>query len=304
MIYLFFAILTSASIALIFKFSEGRNMDRYVVTNFNYLTASLVSIIIITVNDLKLPFISFPVTTRDLYDTLLPFNIAGEEKSSLIWAFLVGVPAGVFFFLAFIYYQKGIRENGAGLAGAFSKIGILIPMSVSIVAWNEIPTVIQSVGIALSIISILLVNVSLKRFSLDKLRLTLLALFLFSGLAEFSNKVFQNYGLIEHKLVFLFFVFFTAFIISSGFLLWRKKRPKLKAMATGMLVGLPNLFCSYFLILALDGIKASVVFPIYTATTIVLINIGGYLIFKERLKAKERLSIGLTVIALVLINAS
>ncbi|MEF8726477.1 MAG: EamA family transporter [Candidatus Bipolaricaulota bacterium] len=279
-------------------------MDRYVVTSFNYLAASLVSIIIVTVNDLKLPFISFPVTAGDLSNTLPPSNITGDGKSSLIWAFIVGVPAGLFFFLAFIYYQKGINENGAGLAGAFSKIGILIPMSVSIVVWNEIPTAIQSVGIALSIISILLVNVSLKRFSLDKLRLTLLALFLFSGLAEFSNKVFQNYGLIEQKMVFLFFVFFTAFLISGGFLLWRKKRPKLKAMATGMLVGLPNLFCSYFLILALDGIKASVVFPIYTATTIVLINIGGYLIFKERLKAKERLSIALTVVALVLINIS
>jgi len=304
MIYLLFAILTSASIALIFKFSEGRNMDRYVITSFNYLAASLVSAIIITVNDLKLPFISFPVTVRDLCGTLPPSNITSAGKSSLIWAFIVGVPAGIFFFLAFIYYQKGINENGAGLAGAFSKIGILIPMSVSIVFWNEIPTVIQSVGIALSIISILLVNISFRRFSVDKLRLTLLALFLFSGLAEFSNKVFQKYGLVDHKLVFLFFVFFAAFLISAGFLVWRNKTPGARDMVTGMLVGLPNLFCSYFLILALDGMKASVVFPIYTATTIVLINIGGYLIFNERLKTKERLSIALTVVALVLINIS
>lgn len=304
MTYLAFAILTSASIALIFKFSESRNMDRYVVTSFNYLAASLVSIIIITANEIKLPFISFSVAVNDLAGAFPPSTITGDGKSSLIWAFLVGVPAGIFFFLAFIYYQKGINVNGAGLAGAFSKIGILIPMSISIVVWNEIPTTVQSIGIALSIISILLVNVSLKRFSLDKLRLTLLALFLFSGLAEFSNKVFQNYGLIEHKLVFLFFVFFTAFLVSAGFLLWRNRGPKLAAMATGMLVGLPNLFCSYFLILALDGMKASVVFPVYTATTIVLINLGGYVLFKERLERKEKLSVSLTVVALVLINLS
>lgn len=277
-------------------------MDRYVVTSFNYLAASLVSLIIIWVNGLNLPFISFPVTTEDFSRLFPPPVGLTNPESSLLWALIVGIPAGLFFFLAFIYYQKGIRENGAGLAGAFSKIGILIPMSVSIVIWNEVPTTLQSVGIGLSILSILMVNVSTESLNLDKLRFSLLALFLFSGLAEFSNKVFQKYGLIEDKLVFLFFVFFTAFLISGAFLLWRGKRPKPGAALTGAIVGMPNLFCSYFLILALDGIKASVVFPVYTATTIVVINLGGYLIFRERLRSKERLSIGLMVIALILIN--
>lgn len=279
-------------------------MDRYVVTSFNYLAASLVSMIIIGVNSIKLPFISFHVHPEELIALFPPSRGVGNPRSSLIWAFVVGVPSGILFFLAFIYYQKGINENGAGLAGAFSKIGILIPMSVSIVLWNEIPTAPQSIGIALSLISILMVNISFRQFSLDELRLTLLALFLFSGLAEFSNKVFQKYGAIEHKLVFLFFVFFTAFLISAVFLLWRRKKPEPGATITGFLVGLPNLFCAYFLILALDEIKASVVFPIYTATTIVLINLGSYVIFKERLKRKEKLSVGLTIVALVLINLS
>jgi multidrug transporter EmrE-like cation transporter len=302
LIYLSLAILTSASIALIFKYSEGRSMDRYVVTSFNYLAASLVSAVIIAVSGLEFPFVSMPVNFKDLAAVFPSSGGPLDLKASLAWALVVGVPAGVFFFLAFIYYQKGINENGAGLAGAFSKIGILIPMSISIVVWNEIPTVLQTAGIALSVISILLVNISFRNFSLDKLRLTLLALFLFSGLAEFSNKVFQNYGLLKHRLVFLFFVFFTAFLISGAFLLSRKKLPRPRAMVTGLIVGLPNLFCSYFLIQALDGIKASVVFPIYTATTIVVINLGGYLIFNERLENRERLSVVLTIIALVMIN--
>jgi len=277
-------------------------MDRYVVTSFNYLAASLVSIVIIWANGLQLPFISFPVTTKGLLNIFPPQGSLTDPRNSLLWALVVGVPAGLFFFLAFIFYQKGIRENGAGLAGAFSKIGILIPMSVSIAVWNEVPTILQSFGIGLSIVSILMVNVSADSLNLDKLRFSLLGLFLFSGLAEFSNKVFQKYGLIEDKIVFLFFVFFTAFLISGAFMLGNGKRPKTKTALTGAIVGLPNLFCSYFLILALDGIKASVVFPVYTATTIIVINLFGYLFFKERLNKKERLSIGLIVVALVLIN--
>ncbi len=302
MLYLSFAILFSASIALIFKFSENRSYDRYVVTSANYLTASLVSLIIILQGDLELPFVSFGVGWRDLAALFPPGGDFSLARTSLAWGAAVGIPAGLFFFLSFIFYQKGINENGAGLAGAFAKIGILVPMSFSIVIWNEIPTAIQGVGIFLSVLSILLVNVSMENLGIDQLRPTLLVLFLFSGLAEFSNKVFQEYGMVDHKPVFLFFVFFTAFVISVLFLLWRGVKPSLPAVATGLVVGFPNLFCSYFLILALDQIKASVVFPAYTAATIVLISLGGYLIFGERLEVKERVSIGLTVAALVLIN--
>ncbi len=302
MLYLGLAIITSASIALIFKFSENHDMDRYVVTSFNYLAASLVSLVIISVNGLQLPFISFSVGLNDFMAAIPPFKSGTDPRSSLIWGLIVGVPAGLFFFLAFIYYQKGIRENGAGLAGAFSKIGILIPMTVSILVWNEIPTVLQWSGIGISLLSILLVNLPEKSLNTEKIRLSLLALFLFSGLAEFSNKVFQKYGFVEDKLVFLFFVFLTAFVVSSFFTISRGKQPEPSEIATGLLVGLPNLFCSYFLILALDGIKASVVFPAYTATTIVVINLGSYFLFEERLGKKERFSIFLMVVALVLIN--
>lgn len=302
MLYLGLAIITSASIALIFKFSEGRNMDRYVVTSFNYLAASLVSLTIISVNGLQLPFISFSVGPQDFIAAIPPLKSGTDPQSSLLWGLIVGVPAGLFFFFAFIYYQKGIRENGAGLAGAFSKIGILIPMSVSILVWNEVPTVLQWLGIGISLLSILIVNLPEQSLDTRKIRFSLLALFLFSGLAEFSNKVFQKYGLIEDKLVFLFFVFLTAFVVSGFFLILRRKTPEPRAIITGVLVGMPNLFCSYFLILALDGIKASVVFPVYTATTIMVINLGGYFLFDERLAKRERFSVVLMVVALVLIN--
>lgn len=302
MIHLSFAILFSASIALIFKFSENRGFNRYVVTSANYSAASLVSLIIILSSKLELPFVSFPVGWEDVAALFPPAGSLLLERASLTWGAVVGIPAGLFFFLSFIFYQKGINENGAGLAGAFAKIGILVPMSFSIVIWNEIPTAIQGAGIFLSVLSILLVNVSFENFGAGRLRLTLLALFLFSGLAEFSNKVFQEYGMIDHKPVFLFFVFFTAFVISLLFLLGRGVKPSLGAIVTGLLVGLPNLFCSYFLILSLDRIKASVVFPAYTAATIVLISMGGYFIFGERLERKERVSIALTIVALVLIN--
>lgn len=60
--------------------------------------------------------------------------------------------------------------------------------------------------------------------------------------------------MIEYKEVFLFMVFVSAFIISLDFD-QRKNRIELRDVAVGFAVGIPNLFTSYFLIMALDTIK-------------------------------------------------
>ena len=76
----------------------------------------------------------------------------------------------------------------------------------------------------------------------------------------------------------------------------------MKDILTGFAVGIPNLFSSYFLILSLDTVKASVAYPIYSAGSILLINLGGFFIFKEKIARKNKFAIVLIVIALMLIN--
>lgn len=301
MIYLFLAIICSSLIAIVFKVSETNNMNRYAVTTMNYFTAFIVSLFLSFKDGL---FLCQP--REDFFNEFYSVIINGEGiftgYSSVIWSIIVGCIAGIFFFLSFIYYQKGVRENGVGLAGTFAKLGILVPMSLSIVLWNEFPTSVQWVGIILSIISILIVNISFKRTSLKDIRLNLIFLFLFGGLAEFSNKIFQKYAIVEYKSLFLFVVFFVAFLVSFITTLKRKKKVKTRDLITGVMVGIPNLFSSFFLIMALNYMKTSVVFPIYSAGSIVVITIAGVLFFKEILKRKEIISIIMTIIALVLIN--
>ena len=304
MIYLMLAILCSSAIALIFKHSEDNQMNRYAVTSANYLTAFTVSLILIIKGGLisqirKITEVNFIQEAEQVI-----FNNQGifSPGSSIIWAILVGVVAGIFFFLAFIYYQKSVRENGVGLAGTFAKLGILIPMSFSIILWREFPTSIQWIGIILSLASILIVNFSFKRFSLSDLRITLIFLFIFGGMAEFSNKIFQKYALTDYKDIFLFFVFFIAFWISIYFTIRHKKKVTRRDLLTGFFVGIPNLFSSFFLILSLNTIKNSVAFPVFSAGSIVVINLGGLILFKEKLSKKETIAVVLTIIALILIN--
>lgn len=201
-----------------------------------------------------------------------------------------------------MYYQKSVKENGVGVSGMIAKLGILIPMLFSILIWKEYPSPLQWLGIVLSLVSIVIVNVSSNALEKVEVKPAVLLLFVFGGMAEFSNKIYQQYALSEFKDVFLFSVFFMAFVVSLVYTLKEKKKITKKDILTGFAVGIPNLYSSYFLILSLATLKTSVAFPIYSAGSIVLINIGGYVIFKEKLATKNQVAIFLTIIALVLIN--
>jgi len=297
------AIICSSSIALIFKFSENNNLNRYVVTTANYLMALLISFIFITsqrINFFDFEGANFRQSFREI---VIGGNGTFNVQASQLWATIIGVMAGVFFFVSFIYYQKSVRENGAGLAGTFGKLGILIPMLFAIIIWQEYPTSLQWFGIILAILSIIMVNFPFNRNWKKALRLNLILLFIYGGFAEFTNKIFQQYALTDYKMLFLFWVFFSAFLISLIYTLKKLDSfPTYKELGTGFLVGIPNLFSSFFLISALNQLKTAVVFPIFSAGSIVLIVITGYLIFGERMKKKEVFSVIMTVIALILVN--
>lgn len=302
MIYLFLATLCSASIALIFKYTEGSGTNRYAVTTTNYFVAFSTSLLMIIFKGL-LDTLSFdPGFWSRLLKTLSSDAGVLSKADSTLWALIIGSIAGAFFFLSFIYYQKSVRENGAGLSGTFAKLGILIPMIFSILLWRELPTALQWIGILLALISIVIVNLSKKTRQMFEINLTLLMLFSFGGIAEFSNKIFQKYALNAYKDVFLFAVFFVAFLISLTYTRLKKSPVTKRDLILGLAVGIPNLFSSYFLILALDTITTSVAFPIYSAGSIVLINLGSLLIYKEHIQNKNKIAIALTLVALVLIN--
>jgi multidrug transporter EmrE-like cation transporter len=298
MFYLFLAIISSSAIALIFKHSENNNMNRFAITSMNYVVAFSTSLIII-LNNFK--NFSFEDKKLDPIFYNLLNNIKFNEFTSFIWAITIGTITGAFFFLSFFLYQKSIRENGVGLSGAFGKLGILIPMIFSIVFWKEYPNILQTIGISFALFAIIFINIPLKKEKM-KFNYLLILLFLFGGMAEFSNKIFQNYSFTKYKEIFLFFVFFSAFLISLYFTIKNQKKVHKRDIITGVLVGIPNYFSSFFLIMALDYVKTSVAFPIFSSGSILFINLGGIIIFKEFPSKKDWIAIISTVIALILMN--
>ncbi|MGD9706874.1 MAG: EamA family transporter [Candidatus Delongbacteria bacterium] len=282
MIYLFLAVISSASIAIILKFSENRNLNRYAVTSANYVAAFTISL-------------------------LMNFGVGKiQGESNLNGVMGLGAFAGLLYFLGFIFIQKSIKENGVGITGAVSKIGIILPVVLSMILWKEIPSSFQTAGVVLSIMAIVIINIDPREIkSFRNFNATIILLFFIAGSAEFTTKLFEKYFASGYKPLYLFIIFFTAFWISVYFTYssWKKGKKITKTdIVTGLIVGVPNMFASFFLIESFRYYKASVAFPIYSSGTILLINVAGLLIFKEKLSRKNTFAIFMIVAAIVLMN--
>lgn len=288
MLSLVMATVCSASIALLFKISAKRKLNGQVVTVINYLTATVVSFLLI----LGTESVRIDIKSHDFKQSVL-----------------LGTFTGILFLTSFVIYQKSVDRNGASLSGMFAKLGILVPMLISIIVWMEVPTLLQTTGIIVAVLAIGIVNV--KKSDVkdgDEKRSisvsTLLMLFLSGGVAEFLNKIFQKSASMTYKPVFLLTVFATALLISLALMVRRHKEivNPLAAFIMGILVGVPNLFSSFFLLDALDVFPAAIVFPTYSAGSILLISLVSTMIMGEKLTKKDRAAIGLTTIGLVLMN--
>ena len=292
----------SATIAMIFKYTENKNSNRYLITSSNYFIAFSISLFLVFNKKLFTGLVKEQSFLSELKLLFSSSTYSFTPYGSVMWGVLIGGISGLFFFFSFIYYQKSVKENGVAISGTFAKLGILIPMIFSIILWKEFPTTFQWLGIGLSLVSIIIVNLSPKSLEKFDIKPTIILLFIFGGMAEFSNKIYQQYASNDYKDIFLFAIFFVAFLISMIFTLKDTSKINKRDILTGLAVGVPNLFSSFFLILSLDSLKASIAFPIYSAGSIVLINLGGLLIFKEKISNKNKVAIGLIIIGLILIN--
>ncbi len=293
----------SASIAMILKFSEEKKCNRFAVTTANYFTAFLVSVAMIISNNILNSF-SFLDFFTNFSQEFIPVFTAGNTKfsssSSVLWGIITGIPGGLFYFLGFIYILKSIEKNGVSMTGVFARLGILIPIAVSIIFWEEYPAVIQISGMFLALFAIVAANISLKESA--KFSPVLLILFLTVGAGEFINKFFQKYALETFTPIFLFSIFFTAFLISLFYLKPKTAKTDKSSLILGFLVGIPNIFSTYFFIKALETVKAGIAYPAYSAGTIILIALGGKIIFKEKLSTIKKIALCFAAFAIVMMN--
>ncbi len=284
--YLILAILCSASMALVLKLFRAQRGNRFGIILGNYFTCILISLLVMPDRSLIL---------------------SGDAAT-----FLCGALGGVLFVAGLVFMQSSIRLSGAMLTSAFSRLGLLVSLAVSIACFGERPGIPQILGIALVLCAILLINGAGGRGKKQAggLRSShaalLLATLLSCGGGDAMAKVFEQVGNRTQDTLYFFCLFVTAAILSAilAFIEWKRtgKRILPAELAAGVAVGIPNYFSSYLLLQSLLKLPAFLVYPVFSTGALLLVMAVSALCFRERPGKRQLAGIGLILAALVLLN--
>lgn len=274
MIYLFLAICSSVCVSLVMRLSAKKAAGSLCMLATNYLMCLVIATCFTGVQSIA---------------PALP---------GLGQALALGGVNGIFYLTSFVIYQRSVAKNGIVLSSTFMKLGLLVPIAVS-VFW-ETPTAVQIVGFAIALTGIVLISGAKDenaRFSPG-----LLVLLVMGGGANAMSEVFEEVGNSDLSSQFLLYTFAAAFLLCVIFMLLKKERPNRYTLFYGLLIGVPNYFSARFLLLSLRSVPAMIAHPTYSAVSVAAVAVMGVCAFKERLSKRQWVAMGLILLCLILLN--
>ena len=288
MLYLVLAAFSSAVLTLVLKLFRDPKGNRYGLILGNYLTCMMIA------------FLQLPEKGQLL------------RVSTSTW--LMSLIGGFLFVAGLVLMQSSVARNGATLTSAFSKLGLIVPLLLSFVFFQEVPTWLQLLGLCLALGAILLIygkngeeaeSPSAADQSNRQLGLLLITLLAVGG-SESMAKIFARLGNQNENSAYFFYLFLTAACLT--FLLSRLEKKKSGKplrpgeLAAGILAGIPNYFSSYFLLKALLSLPATLAYPVFSVGSLLLVMAAGVLLFREKLGRRQLWGLLLILGALVLLN--
>ena len=278
MLPLFLTILCSTSIALILKHSDTKQGEPIVLLAGNYLTASLIGLLIMF--------------------------FKGTSYST--GTFIFGAILGLLFVASFFAFARAVSAAGTALATISSRLSVIIPIVFSIIFFDEQPSTLKLFGFLLTGITFVFFYFSLlnkNSSSSEKGKYFLLLFVLISiGINDFSMKIFKNTRPVTDEPFFVFIIFFFAFIYSSLFIVRKKISINKNTFFTGVGLGVPNVFSTIFLLGALSHLPAIFVYPAINIGIILFTAIGAYAIWREGMNKSGIAALISGVIAILLLS--
>lgn len=290
MIWLALAVACSLAIAVIFKLSEQRGLDRTALLTVNYAAAGGVSVVL----------------------------LGGGGVAPPVGLIALGVATGVLFIAGFYVFAFAIREAGMGLAAGVMRLAVVLPFLASWLIWGEEPTGGQLGGLVLAAAAFFLLARRAAQPGVPRVRgeggeapgnesrtFTALALlFLAGGIVDVALKTFdETYAGPGSRPFFLLLVFGVAFLVGLGLVVARGVRtgrwPRAAVLGWGTVLGLVNYGSAEFILRALEGLDGTFVFPANNVAVVMGAALLGVLVWRERLTWWNWLGLGVAALALV-----
>lgn len=275
MFYLILAFCSSAMVSIVMRLSEGRIRGKLGMLMANYVVCTLVA------------------AWEAGFDSLFP-GVPGLPQT-----LVMGIFNGCLYLAGFVLLQRNVARSGVVLTSTFMKLGLLVTMVISTVFFGERPDTAQIIGFVLAVLAILLMNEKREQGRFDP---RVMLLMVTGGLCDGMSKIFEELGTQSLSGQFLFYTFLVAMVL-CGILAWRRgELPGLREWGFGLAIGVPNYMSCFFLLRSLSAVPGVIAYPVYSVAGILLVTAAGVLLFRERLTGRQKLAMGIILIALVLLN--
>lgn len=275
MISLLLAIACSSSVALLLKNNDIRGGEPLTLLAGNYFMATLLGVGFVLV--------------------------AGDRTFS--WqTLLLGAALALGFVAIFLVFAKAVGVAGTALSTVSSRLSMVIPVAFSVIFFGEVPTGYQYVGFALALATLGFFYLSTRSHAEHHgaaAYLYLIVLFLGIGVNDFALKLFQELRPTSDKPFFLACIFAFS-LLYTMLVIWRRgvgmERVTLRR---GLVLGVPNILSSFFLLSALASMQAVFVYPAVSIGVIVSTTVAAALLWHERLNSWGVMALATGVSAIV-----
>ncbi len=286
MFNLILAIISSSLVSIMMRVGEGRAKNNISMLSVNYFICMILAIIYTGVGNLL------------------------QTGEGLGTAIALGSVNGFFYIASLVLFQNSVKNNGVVLSSIFMKLGIMMPLVISVLLFREMPTIVQVIGFVIAIAAIILINlkekttdnISEKTKGRKSVKLGLILVLIGCGMADGMSKIYQELGTDKFEELFLVCTFVIAFLLSVILVRVKKQRYTMSELLYGALLGVPNYYSARFLLKALGEIPAVVAYPTFSIGTIAVITLTGVIAFKEKITKLQMAAIGMIAVAVVLLN--
>ena len=275
MFYLLLAITGSAMISILLRISSGKIKEGCSMLAFNYLTCTVLGM------------------------AYAGFTPGITQNPGFPAALGLGIVNGILLLVSFILMQSSVRKNGVVLTSIFTKLGLLVPVVLSVVVFREMPTWVQVIGFCIAIAAIIVINLQKDTGRFDW---SLIILLLLAGGTDAMAKIYEALGSADLTDPYLLYSFGAAFVLCVSVVIAKKELPGFREFLFGTLIGIPNFLSSKFLLSALATVPAVVAYPTFSVATLLVITLTGVLAFREKLKAHQWAALAAILVALVMLN--
>lgn len=265
MMYLLLSIFCSTLILVIFRLFKIYGINTFQAIVLNYVIAFIVGF--------------------SLYGKSWDLKFVYEENSWIPFALIIGA----LFISLFLLMAKSSQENGIGITSVTVKMSLAIPVLMAIIIYSEAVYATKVIGIILALIGVFLITYQKKQAAGRDYRsiMFLIILFIGSGLLDTLLNYVEKRALGDLSPALFSAIGFGiagafGLIILLVALLLKKQQLRLKNMIAGIVLGIPNFFSIYFLIMAIrQPMDDSITYAMNNVGIVMASYIVGILFFKE-----------------------